>query len=201
MATRQQKNYLMFGALGLGAYVLYRNSKGLAPIPTSVQDALTFPSQSVLPPVITTTPVYNPQYSPPPIPAGTPEDVKVCFARKSGNGWTLEMCATRLAALKSAYAAAKANSGNAGDAAGIAAANAKIAQLDDAIRSHTNALNAEADPARRAIWQNAINGFLAERNVAVGEVARATVAGGGEWANAAKGHAADYFALTGIALN
>lgn len=148
---------------------------------------------------------YYPSNFGPSVPAGTPADVAVCFAKKSGNGWTVQRCAERLDQLKAAYRQAMSQSvanENQSVDAGIAAANAEIERYRAAIASHTAALAAETNPSRRLAWETAIGGF----NQAIGEIQgriaslRSQGVNSGGWAKAAAGHKADYFALTGMVL-
>lgn len=212
--ARKKVNYLLYGGLAVGGYLLYRNSKGLAPIPTSIDDALNFaPSPAATPYTVYQTlpggtgystpygPYYPPVYGET-IPTGTPADVVTCYNRKKGNGWSLARCNERITQLKTAYAAAKSRSGVTDNAQAVAEAQAEIAKYVAAIASHTAAMNAEADPTQKAKWGAAIaqfNDAIAQINARVAALPAA--GGGAAYAQAAQGYAADYNALTGMTLN
>lgn len=229
MASRNQK-YLMYAAVAAGGWAIYRTSKGLPIIPSfgtpAPLDTSTplLPVTSIIPPstIITSagTPTgsgistpYGPYYPSnfgPTIPAGTPQDVAVCLSKKSGNGWTIDMCSKRLTDLKAAYAAAKANAASAGAGAGAvdtSGAQAEIARYQEAIRTHSAALAQETDPGQRQRWQQAINEFNAAIVAIQGRLSALQAQNGGsggsasQWSQAAAGHKADYYALTGITLN
>lgn len=219
-STKLDVNQLvMFTALGVGGYFLYRHfHPAVAAVDPLTGLPLPAPPVSALPPLtggLYTPPVYTPPATPgtgvaqpsvlsPVIPAGTPADVAACMKTKQGVGWGVNECAARLNALKSAYAAAVQNittlqaQGDGGRAQAMATIAASATARDAAIAQR----DAQPDAASKAVWQSAATQHQAAIDAITQRLSSMTSGDAqvAAWTQAANDHAGDYYRLTGFRI-
>lgn len=168
-------------------------------------------------PTVSTPTVVGPTYSGPGGQQGSIVDPRVNPGGDVGQAmwkknWTQAQAATRLAALKSAFAQAKAaiaalqapgaNAPNVAAGLQLATANELAAANED--QAFARAV-AAGDDAAAAQWRVAADAHRADAKeirarVAAAQAAPDAAAQIAAWQGAMAGHAADYFALTGLQL-